>query len=89
MKVDIIWLVVAVILALIIAGVSSWFLAIRYRKKVVEAEIGSAETMAREIKNEALKAAEATKKEALLEIKEEKLKNQNELEKEAKEQRAE
>lgn len=89
MKVDIIVLVIAVIAALIIAGVSAWFLAISYRKKVVEAEIGSAETMAREIKNEALKAAEATKKEAMLEIKEEKLKTQNELEKEAKEQRAE
>lgn len=89
MKVDIIVLIIAVIAALIIAGVSAWFLAISYRKKVVEAEIGSAETMAREIKNEALKAAEATKKEAMLEIKEEKLKTQNELEKEAKEQRAE
>lgn len=88
MKVDVIWLILALV-AIVIVGVVSWFLAIAYRKKVVEAEIGSAEAMARDIKNEALKAAEATKKEALLEIKEEKLKAQNDLEKEAKEQRNE
>ena len=88
MQVDLIVLIIACVLAAAVAGVVCWFLAIGYRKKIVEAKIGSAESMARDIKNDALKAAEAMKKEAMLEIKEEKLKTQNELEKEAKEQRA-
>ena len=84
MKVDLIVLIIACVLAAVVAGVVCWFMAIAYRKKIVEAKIGSAESMARDIKNDALKAAEAMKKEAMLEIKEEKLKTQNELEKEAK-----
>lgn len=89
MQVSVIWLVIAVVLAFCIAGVLFWPLAIRHWKKVEAAELGSAEDRARDIVNEALKTAEATKKEAMLGIKEEKLKTQNELEKEAKEQRAE
>lgn len=88
MQVDLVVLIIAIIATAIVVGVVCWFAAIGFRKKVVEAKIGSAEGMARDIKNEALKAAEAMKKEAMLEIKEEKLKTQNELEKEAKEQRA-
>lgn len=88
MQVDLVVLIIAIIATAIVVGVVCWFAAIGFRKRVVEAKIGSAEGMARDIKNEALKAAEAMKKEAMLEIKEEKLKTQNELEKEAKEQRA-
>lgn len=88
MQVGLVVLIIAIIATAIVVGVVCWFAAIGFRKKVVEAKIGSAEGMARDIKNEALKAAEAMKKEAMLEIKEEKLKTQNELEKEAKEQRA-
>ena len=88
MQVKLFVLIIACVLAAVVAGVVCWFMAIAYRKKIVEAKIGSAESMARDIKNDALKAAEAMKKEAMLEIKEEKLKTQNELEKEAKEQRA-
>ena len=88
MQVDFTVLIIACAGAAVLAGIICWFLAIGFRKKFVEAKIGSAESMARDIKNEALKAAEAMKKEATLEIKEEKLKAQNELEKEAKEQRA-
>ena len=51
--------------------------------------IGSAEEKSSEIIDEAVKAAEAKKKEALLEAKEENLKARNELEKETKERRAE
>ena len=46
-------------------------------------------TKAREIIDDAVKTAEAKKKESLLEIKEESIKNKNELEKETKERRAE
>ena len=52
-------------------------------------KIGNANERAREIIDEALKAAETKKKEALLEVKEESLKTKNELEKETKERRAE
>ena len=88
MHFDVYWFIIA-IAAAIVSGVVCWLLSLTYRKKVVEAKIGSAEDKAMEIKNEALKEAETMKKEALLEIKEEKLKTQNELEKEGKEQRAE
>ena len=50
------------------------------RKKFAEAEIGSAEREAENIKLEARKNAEATKKEVLIEAKEEALKTKNEVE---------
>ncbi|MFQ9515528.1 MAG: ribonuclease Y [Eubacterium sp.] len=67
----------------------SSFIATQVRKSVVEKKIGSAEGKAREIIDEAIKTAEAKKKEALLEAKEENLKTKNELDKEIKERRAE
>ncbi len=82
-------LVIAVIIAVIVTAVIAWFAAISYRKKVVEAKIGSAEEKAREIIDDALKTAETKKRESLLEAKEENLKNKNELEKESRERRAE
>lgn len=51
--------------------------------------MGNAEEKAREIIDDALKVAERSKREALLEAKEESLKTKNELEKETKERRAE
>ncbi|MFQ9115793.1 ribonuclease Y [Eubacterium sp.] len=59
------------------------------RKSTIEKKVGSAEERSREIIDEAIKTAEAKKKEALLEAKEENLKTKNELEKEIKERRAE
>ena len=73
----------------VVAAVIAWVVAITYRKKVVESKIGGAESQAREIIDEAVKTAEATKKEALLEVKEESMRAKNELEKESKERRAE
>ena len=52
-------------------------------------KIGNAEEKARTIIDEALKAAETKKREGLLELKEETLRNKNELERESKERRAE
>ena len=56
---------------------------------MIEKKVGNAEEKAREIIDDALKVAERSKREALLEAKEESLKTKNELEKETKERRAE
>ena len=59
------------------------------RKTTIEKKVGNAEEKAREIIDDALKVAERSKREALLEAKEESLKTKNELDKETKERRAE
>ncbi len=78
-----------IIVAVIVVALISWNAAISYRKKVVEAKIGTAEEKAREIIDEAMKTAEAKKREGLLEVKEEALRNKNELERESRERRNE
>ena len=75
-------IIIAVLVAVVLTAVITWPCAVGYRKKVVEAKIGSAEDRAREIVDEALKAAETKKRE-------ESMKTRNELEKETKERRAE
>ena len=82
------WIIVLIVVAIVVALIST-FIATQVRKNVVEKKIGSAEGKAREIIDEAIKSAEAKKKEALLEAKEENLKAKNELDKEIKERRAE
>ena len=81
--------IIAVVISLIIAVAITWPVAIAYHKKVVEAKIGSAEEKARKIIDDALKAAETKKREALLEVKEESLKTKNELYRETRERRTE
>ena len=61
--------VVAVVLAAI-SGAICFRLGISYRKKVAEAEIGSAEAEAKKIVDEAVKTAENKKRESLLSAKE-------------------
>ena len=82
-------IVISVVVTLVIAAPVTWILAVNNHKKNYEAKIGSAEERSREIIDEALKTAETTKREAVLEAKEESLKTMNELEKETKERRAE
>ncbi len=82
-------IIISVLVTLFTVAPITWLIAVSYRKKVVEAKIGSAEAKAREIIDEALKTAETKKREALLEVKEESLKVKNELDKETKERRAE
>lgn len=82
-------IVLAVLVTLIVTIPVTAYVATTYRKKVVEAKIGSAEVKAREIIDEALKTAETKKREAQLEVKEESIRNKNELDKETKERRAE
>ena len=84
-----IYAVVSAIITLVIAVPITCFATISYRKKKIEATVGSAEDKAREIIDEALKIAETKKREALLEAKEESLKTKNELERETKERRSE
>ena len=62
---------------------------INYRKKVAEAEIGSAEQESKRILSEAQKATESKKRELLLEAKEEIHKSRIELDREIKERRNE
>ncbi len=82
------WIIILVITAVVVALISA-LVAVAIRKATVEKKIGSAEGKAREIIDEAIKSAEAKKKEALLEAKEENLRTKNELDKEVKERRAE
>ena len=81
--------IIAVVITLVIAVPVSALVAVNYRKKVVEAKLGSADEKARQIIDDALKVAETKKREALLEAKEEYLKTKNELERETRERRTE
>ncbi len=76
---------ILVLLAVIVSSVIS----IAYRKNVVEKKNAEAEDRAREIIDEAVKNAEAKKKEILLEAKEESIKTKNDLDKEIKDRRNE
>ena len=72
-----------------IAAAVSFRLGIAYRRKIAEAEIGSAEQEAKKIISEAAVSAENKKREVLIEAKEEMHKLRGEFDKEAKEQRSE
>ena len=65
--------IIAVVATLVISVLVTWFLATSYHKKVTEGKIGSAEERARKIIDEALKTAEETKREKLLEAKNDKI----------------
>jgi len=73
----------------ILGAVIFFIVGMAYRKRVAEREIGSAETEATRILNEAIKSSESKKREMLLEAKEEIHKSRTENEKELKERRSE
>ncbi len=83
-----IWYIVEGVIALV-AIVIAFVLGSSHRKRTAEAAIGSAEDEARRILNDAMKNAEAKKKEAILEAKDEIIKSRNETEKELRERRSE
>ncbi|MBO5986662.1 MAG: ribonuclease Y [Lachnospiraceae bacterium] len=85
---DFVWLMV-ILVAVAVSAVIFWILGSSSHKKKTEETIGKAEDKARSIIDEALKTAEAKKREALLEVKEESIRTKNELDKEIKERRAE
>ena len=67
---------------LIVVALVSWVLALTYRKNIVEKRNVESAEKAREILDNAVKEAEAKKKEILLEAKEESIKTKNDLDKE-------
>ena len=79
---------VLLVAGLLIVAFIFFLIGMLYRKKVAEREIGSAETEATRIINEAIKGGENKKREMLVEAKEEIHKSRTEYEKEVKERRA-
>ena len=77
------------IIALFVVAAACIFAGYFYRKKVAEKEIGSAEDEAKKIINNAIKTAEAKKRESVVEAREEIFRARTENEKECKERRAE
>lgn len=84
-----IWTYIGIAVGAIVLLIIVFLLGIQYRKKISEREISSAEDEAKRIINESIKAAEAKKREALVEAREEIHKNRAEYEREIKERRAE
>ncbi|MDD3194065.1 MAG: ribonuclease Y [Oscillospiraceae bacterium] len=81
--------IVTGIIAFLAGSVLCFFVGIQYRRKVAEAELGSAEEEAKRILSDAIKSAESRKKEALVEAKDEIYKMRTEAEKDVKERRSE
>ena len=77
------------LIAAVIAAVIAFICGKNKATGEYEQKVGSAETRARAIIDDAVKTAETKKREALLEAKEEALKNKNEFEKEQRERRRE
>ena len=82
-------IIIAVVVTLIVVMPVTYFVTVSKLKNDANSKIGNADVKAREIIDDAVKTAETTKKEALLEVKEESIKTKNDLEKETKERRAE
>ena len=80
------YIVSAILLVLI--GIIGFVAGFAYRKKIAEKEIGSAEEEATRILNDAIKAAETKKREAVVEAREEVFKIRAEADKEIKERRS-
>lgn len=80
---------IVVIIGFIVVGIIAFSGGIFYRKRIAEAQIGSAEEKSRRIIDDAIKNGEAKKREMLLEAKEENIRVKNELDKEVKERRSE
>lgn len=77
------------VIAFLVGGALCFFVGVQYRRKVAEAELGSAEEEAKRILSDAIKSAESRKKEALVEAKDEIYKMRTEAEKDVKERRSE
>jgi len=82
-------IVLSIIITAVVCLPLGIFFGIIYRKKVGEAEIGSAEEQAKKIIEDGERTAESKKKEALIEAKEEILRQRNDAEREIKERRSE
>ncbi len=83
-----VWVII-VVAVFVIAAIAGFAAGNAYRKNVAEAKIGKAEDKAKDIIDDALKAAESKKRDILLTAKEDALKTKNEIEKEVKDRRTE
>lgn len=84
------WLcIILAVAALVIGGIIAFSLGIKHRKNIAESQIGSAEEEAKRILSNALKTAEAKKKEVVLEGKEEVHRLRGESDKEINDRRRE
>ena len=87
------WIFITVSAVFLLAGAGAAFLAYKkgeeHRRLVAEQKIGSAETEAARILNDALAQAESRKKEAILEARDEIHRQRGEAERELRERRAE
>lgn len=81
-------IILAVVVGIVVAA-GAFFAGISYRRKTAEAKIGSAEQEAMRLVNDAIKAAEQKRKEAIIEAKDEAFKLKADAEKEIKERRSE
>ncbi len=75
------------IVGFVIGAIVMFPLAVNYRKRTAEKEIGSAEEEAKRIINESIKSAETKKREMLVEAKEDIQQSRNEYEKEVRDSR--
>ena len=82
-------IILAAIVAFVVGAVVMFPIAVTYRKRTAEKEIGSAEEEAKRIINESIKSAENKKREMLVEAKEEIHRSRSENEKEIRERRNE
>ncbi len=81
--------IVVLLVGIIVTARITKKVAVENYIKAEQEKLGNAEDKARQIIDDALKAAETKKREALLEAKEEAIKTKNEIERESKERRAE
>jgi ribonuclease Y len=81
--------VICGLIALVIGAAIAFPTGVNYRKKVAEKELGTAETEAKRILSDAIKAAESKRKEALVEAKDEIFKLKADADREIKERRSE
>lgn len=85
--------IIAVVITAVVVAVVTALIAVYATKahirKVSDEKIGSAEERAKKIIDDAVKNAEAKKRESMLEVKEESIRTKNELDKEIKDRRAE
>ncbi len=81
--------IILAVVSAVVFGIGGFVVGGLHRKKVAEAEIGSANEEALRIVNQAVQTAESKKKEAILEAKDEIHKLRNEVDKELRERRAE
>ena len=82
-------MIVCGLVSFIIGAVIAFFAGVQYRKKVAEAELGSAEEEAKRLVSDAIKIAETRKKEAVLEAKDEIYRLKNDSDRELRERRNE